>query len=70
MVCTPWAEVVNTTYSTLTTFHGPCDGSAERDGPNCNAAIHRFCRDSRGAVSGFGPIENSGDAASVACLTN
>jgi len=69
IVCTPWADVVNTAYSTLTTFHGPCDGSTERFGPNCNAAIHRVCT-SRGAVSGFGPIENSGDIASVACLSN
>lgn len=70
VVCTPWAEVVMTTYSTLSTHHFPCDGVGERHGPNCNAAIHRFCRDARGAVSGYGPIENSGDSAWVACIGN
>jgi len=70
VVCTPWADVVNTTYTTLSTFLAPCDGVTERDGSACNAAIHRFCRDDRGAVTGFGPVENAGDNASVACLTD
>ena len=69
IVCTPWADVVNTTYTVLSGFLAPCDGTTERDGPTCNAAIHRFCRDTRGAVSGFGPLENSGDNASVACIS-
>lgn len=54
-------------YATLATFHGPCDGTGERMGPNCNAAIHRYCV-SEGFVSGFGPTEQTADAALVQCL--
>ena len=36
-------------------------------GGECNAAIHRLCI-SRGFVSGFGPLESSGDTAIVACV--
>ena len=56
-----------TTYSVLTTFHVPCDGSRDRSGPNCNAAIKRYCV-SLGYASGFGPNENSGDNAVVTCI--
>ena len=56
-----------TTYSVLTTFHEPCDGVRDRYGPNCNAAIKRYCV-SLGYASGFGPNENSGDNAVVTCL--
>ena len=66
VACVPGAEVVETTYTTLSSHHGPCT-AASRIGGDCNAAIHRFCI-SRGAVSGFGPLENSGDVAVVACV--
>ncbi len=61
------AHGVGTRYSTLTGFHGPCDGTGQRIGPDCNAAIHRFCRQ-RGHASGFGPVENSGDDLAVVCV--
>jgi hypothetical protein len=60
-------EVITTSFTTLRTFHAPCDGSGERNGMNCNAAINRFCAD-RGFVTGYGPVENSGDTAIVACV--
>ncbi len=66
IVCTK-GEVVVTTYTALSGHHPPCDGVGERFGPNCNAAIHRFCA-ARGAAGGFGPIENSGDTAVVHCV--
>lgn len=59
--------IVHTTYSTLTQKHGPCNGTSERIGPNCNAAISRFCKD-RGHTTGFGPLENSGDNIVVMCV--
>jgi hypothetical protein len=58
-----------TTYSTLTMQLGACNGSSERIGPACNAAIHRWCR-SNGFATGFGPVENSGDDAYVVCLSS
>ncbi|HJK93154.1 MAG TPA: DUF1592 domain-containing protein [Polyangiaceae bacterium LLY-WYZ-15_(1-7)] len=60
------AGPIGTTYTALRGHHPSCDG-VERMGPNCNAAIHRFCQ-SRGAASGFGPVEHSGDGASIVCV--
>lgn len=54
------------TYTELSTFHTSCDGE-ERIGPNCNAAIKRYCV-SIGYRSGFGPSENFGDNATVTCV--
>ena len=69
VTCVPAAiaEVRTTSYTTLAGSHAPCNGTAERIGPNCNAAIHRWCR-SQGFDSGFGPVENSGDTAIVTCV--
>ena len=67
VVCTAWGEVVSTSFTALAGHHAPCDGVTERKGPNCNAAIHRFCG-ARGAATGFGPVENAGDGAAVVCL--
>lgn len=53
-------------YSTLATHHPGCTATT-RWGPDCNAAIHRYCR-SRGWTTGFGPVENSGGNADVVCL--
>jgi hypothetical protein len=60
-------SVITTSYTTLRTFHAPCDGAGQRIGPDCNAAINRFCAD-RGFVAGYGPVENSGDTAIVTCV--
>jgi len=60
-------EVGRVPYAELASFHGPCDGFAERVGMNCNAAIHRYCAAS-GAVSGFGPVENDAANAAVTCV--
>ncbi len=67
IVCLPAEEVsaVSTSYTELAREHDQCNG-VERQGPNCNAAIHRFCAN-RGMTSGFGPLENSGDGALIAC---
>lgn len=62
----PGAEVVSTTYTELAMRHGGCT-QATRIGSDCNAAISRFCS-SRGFATGFGPLENSGDTAVVACV--
>lgn len=61
------AQVVGTRYSVLTNHHGPCNGQGQRIGPDCNAAIHRFCR-SAGHSSGYGPVENAGDELAVVCI--
>jgi len=61
------AEVRETQYAVLVRQQEGCTGSSQRMGPECNAAIHRWCV-SQGFVSGFGPIENSGDTAVVACV--
>lgn len=62
--------VIETQYSVLVNHHAGCSGGtqAQRIGPDCNAAMHRFCA-SQGYASGFGPVENSGDAASVVCVS-
>ncbi len=61
------AEVRTTSYTTLATHHSPCDGTTERFGPSCNAAIHRYCQ-AAGFTSGFGPVENIDDTALVTCV--
>jgi hypothetical protein len=65
--CTPSASLTSTTYTALAAYDAGCDGSAERIGANCNSAMHQHCR-ALGYLSGFGPIENSGDTVSVACV--
>lgn len=66
IACLADAELVSSTYTELAAHHGGCTASV-RSGPDCNAAIHRLCV-SRGATSGFGPLENSGDGAQIACV--
>jgi hypothetical protein len=61
------ATRVETSYAELATSHGGCDGTGQRVGPECNAAIHRFCA-ARGASTGFGPVQTDGAAATVACV--
>ena len=61
------AEGRGTTYTELRGHHPGCDGGGQRIGPECNAAIHRYCA-SQGFATGFGPVENSGDDAAVVCI--
>ena len=67
IVCVPEAWKADTYYSTLITLDGRCDGTLARDGAGCNEAIHAYCQ-SIGALSGFGPLENSADYAQIACV--
>ncbi|MCK6572388.1 putative metal-binding motif-containing protein [Myxococcota bacterium] len=62
------AVVHGSSYGVLATHHDVCNGVRERIGPNCNAAMSRFCAAQGCTVSGFGPVENSGDAAAVTCV--
>jgi hypothetical protein len=39
----------------------------ERVSLGCNAAISRYCA-TQGFTTGFGPVENDGDHAFVACI--
>jgi hypothetical protein len=55
-----------TTFSELSTHHDGCN-AGYRQGGACNAAISRFCA-SRGQGTGYGPVENSGDDATVVCV--
>jgi hypothetical protein len=67
VTCVRSAEVRLTSYSVLRTHHAPCDGTSERVGPSCNAAISRYCT-AAGFTSGYGPVENDGDVAYVTCV--
>ena len=61
-------QVLDTTYTTLRAHHPGCDGGGQRRGPECNAAMHRLCAESDCRDAGFGPVENAGDRAIVACV--
>jgi hypothetical protein len=63
------ATTVATSYTALFAHHPGCTGDTAdtRFGLACNAAINRFCA-ARGERTGFGPVENSGGAATVACV--
>lgn len=60
--------VQGTTFTELATYHWPCDG-VTRQGPDCNAAISRLCS-ARGLGTGFGPVENYNDDATIVCTPN
>jgi hypothetical protein len=60
------AIVHETSFTALQAHHGGCL-SHDPVGPDCNAAINRWCA-SIGERTGFGPLEHSGDVAFVACL--
>jgi hypothetical protein len=68
IVCLTSGTVEHTTYTTLASHHPDCDGTNERIGPNCNAAITRYCV-AQGHTGGFGPVENSNDNAQVICVS-
>lgn len=67
VVCTPSAVVYATGYSALVAYDSTCDGSTQRMGPDCDTAFHRWCQ-AQGYLTGFGPLENSGDVAYAACV--
>jgi hypothetical protein len=69
VTCVAVAAVETVPFAALATFHDGCNGAPERIGPQCNAAIHRFCA-GRGHVSGFGPIESGANELVVACVGN
>jgi hypothetical protein len=56
-----------TTYAVLAVAHPDCNGVFSRFGPQCHAAIHRFCM-TRLQRSGFGPIYDEGDRVTIACV--
>lgn len=60
-------DVRATTYTALATFVPACDGITERGGQPCATAISRYCI-SNGAITGFGPIDATGDDLTVTCL--
>jgi len=60
-------EVRTVSFAMLSSIQGPCDGFGEIAGPNCSAAIHRYCG-GEGFVSGFGPVENASGSASLTCV--
>ncbi|MBN1770410.1 MAG: hypothetical protein JXB32_04045 [Deltaproteobacteria bacterium] len=62
------AVTQTTTYATLSTFLSACNGTTQSYGPECNAAIHRFCCSAGCANAGFGPVESAYGAATVACV--
>lgn len=62
------ANLINGNYTTLKMHQATCDGAAERMGPNCNAAFHRYCASVGCTTSGFGPLENAGDVAAIGCV--
>jgi hypothetical protein len=67
VVCVRAAVRIGTSYTVLASHHPGCDGTTERLGCACNAAIKRFC-ESQGHTSGYGPIESSGDYVEVFCV--
>jgi len=52
-------------YSDLAAQHGGCH-SDNRWGPDCNAAISRWCS-ATGQTTGFGPVENGYETAYIVC---
>lgn len=67
ITCVSIGEVRSVEFSTLAGHHAPCDGTTERNGPNCSAAINRYCK-SLGRSAGFGPVENTQTTAYVTCI--
>lgn len=51
----------------LVPLRAACDGVTQSFGSACNAAIDSWCNGRGCATAGFGPVEHSGDTASVVC---
>lgn len=67
IACVSGVTVRVTTYTAMAQIHPGCDGIAQAWGPDCNAAIKRYCVNN-GHTSGFGPVEHSGDSLTVSCV--
>ncbi|MEE2787403.1 MAG: putative metal-binding motif-containing protein [Myxococcota bacterium] len=66
VVCLAESAVIQwTRYSVMSTIHPGCT-QQRPSGKDCHAAIKRWCINA-GYVSGFGPIEHSGDDLGVVC---
>jgi hypothetical protein len=68
LVCLPATHAVvrDVPWGDLEAQHPPCNGVSEFLGPNCNAAINRWCR-AQGLTTGFGPVERDASRAYVTC---
>ena len=66
--CLPSSLAVSVpiTYSELSNYHSNCEGSSERWGPYCHAAIHRYCSQN-GYRSGFGPVSFEQNQPVIVC---
>ncbi len=58
---------LHTTFAALRGLDPRCDGTTERYGPHCAAAIDKACA-ATGALSGFGPTANVGNAVTATCV--
>lgn len=67
VACLPRASTFDATFTALQTYAYLCDGTAQRFGEECDQANHLWCRD-EGFVTGYGPLENSGDTSHAACV--
>ncbi len=67
--CVNSATVVHSTYTVLSSYLSSCDGTHQTYGPECNAAINRYCQ-GNGYVSGFGPVEHFHDDVYFTCVTD
>jgi hypothetical protein len=52
-------------FTELSGYHADCNQGNRQGGP-CNAAISRFCN-ALGQTTGFGPVENYADNATIVC---
>jgi hypothetical protein len=68
MTCLDATQAIptNSTFTELSAYHDGCN-QGYRQGGACNAAISRLCG-ARGQSTGYGPVENSGDAATIVCV--
>lgn len=67
VTCLSDATIVHTTFTTLALSAPGCDGTSERWGFECGWAASFFCQ-SLGHLTGFGPVEATGDDADVVCV--
>ena len=69
VICVPSAQtqIEYIAYADLAARHDVCDAQRESIGPNCNAAIHRHCRET-GQRTGFGPVERGPAEAVISCV--
>lgn len=67
VACTPQATTYTVSYDDLGLFQPFCYWPEERDSEACRTAMHQWCV-VQGYKTGFGPLENSDNQASVACI--